>query len=111
MNTLPRRTHLLRLIFGELNAQLKYLHDPRVTLTEFKTRGGAHIPWVVTVPELGTLAITADADSQASDRSLQSLTAYCKRKPGTRALALHEGDEAYLSSRNSVPCIPVRWIF
>jgi predicted AAA+ superfamily ATPase len=105
------KTNLLRLVFSELHAQLRYLHDPRGTLAEFKTRGGAYVPWIVDVPELGRLAITADASPRVSDKSLQSLTAFRKRRPDVRVLAIHQGREGYLSAKNAVPCIPVNWIF
>lgn len=111
LNVLSSRANLLRLCFFELHAQLRYQFDPGSRMTEFRTRGGAHAPFVIEVPGKGRLGIGVDPGPVSTDKTLRSLTTLAKARPGTRVLAIHQGQEAYLSPRAGTPCIPWTWIF
>jgi hypothetical protein len=105
----PAHSQLARFVFSELWAQINYLHKPGSVFTEYRTRGGAWVPFVAKIPNLGTIAITVDPSPQVSVKSLQSLTSFSKKHPGCKRVAIHQGQLGYLSS-TGVACIPWTWI-
>jgi hypothetical protein len=109
--TLPARNNLLRLVYFELHAQMRYLHDPGSRLSEFRTRGGAHVPLVFDIPRLGLLAVGIDSGLRTSEKTLRSITAFQKKQVSAHALCIHKGTEFYQSSKNGIPCVPWTSIF
>jgi len=96
-------------VFSQLKAEINYVHTVSARMSEFRTRGGAWVPFVINIPEFGTLALTIDPDQVVSSKSLQSLTAFSKKNAKCVKIAIHQGKNGYLSS-TGIPCIPWTWI-
>lgn len=99
-----------RFVYQELYAQLNYLHKARFDFDAYQTRGGANIPFVVTLKDAPTVAIVVDASDGGSEKSLKSLTWFMKKRRGKVVpLVLHRGQRAYVAS-NGALCLPYYWI-
>ena len=109
MNISERLTWI-RIVYNELRTQLEYQYRAVYKLSEVKTRGGMDIPFLVEIKKLGKFAFTVDAEDRVTDKSLKSLTWYQKRSEDARTIALHLGNQAYLSSAGHY-CLPLRWLF
>jgi predicted AAA+ superfamily ATPase len=99
---------LRRWVFGELLAQLQVHHANKHEFGEYRTRGGAFIPFVVAI-DGAVLLFTVDAAPAPSEKSLKSLGAYRDRGKRAVKIALHTGDEGWRSPRG-IWCLPARWI-
>jgi hypothetical protein len=100
---------LRRWVFGELLAQLQVAHAHSHEFGEYRTRGGAFIPFVITVQDAVVL-LTVDAAPAPCEKSLKSLGSF-RGRGGRRVVrvALHAGGEGWQTPRG-VWCLPARWI-
>jgi hypothetical protein len=107
-NWLHGNVVLRRWVFGELLAQLQTHHPNTHEFGEYRTRGGAFIPFVITVND-ATVLLTVDAAAVPSEKSLKSLGRHRGGSKRTVKVALHTGDEGWRSPRG-VWCLPARWL-
>lgn len=102
--------HMERFVYQELYSQLTYLYRTQFRFEPYLTRGGVRIPFVIEREKGATVAIVVDATDGASEKSLKSLTWFCKkRKKPVIPVVLHGGTKPYLSSTSAV-CLPYEWI-
>lgn len=99
---------LRRWVFGELLAQLQFHHANNHEFGEYRTRGGACVPFVITIED-ATLLLTVDAGPEPSEKSLKSLGSFRGRRRQVVRVALHAGDEGW-QTRRGVWCLPARWL-
>lgn len=99
---------LRRWVYGELLAQLQVHHANNHEFGEYRTRGGACIPFVIAI-ENAKVLLTVDAAPTPSEKSLKSLGSFRGRARRIVRVALHAGDEAW-RSRRGVWCLPARWL-
>ena len=103
-NAVPLR----RWVFGELLSQLHIHHANNHEFGEYRTRGGAFIPFVITV-ENAMLLLSVDAAPAPSEKSLKSLGSFRGRARHITRVALHAGDEGWRTPRG-IWCLPARWL-
>lgn len=103
------RSYWLGLLHHEIRSQIS-LMDAGARLTEYRSRGGAEVPFIIHVPGKGIIAITLDSKERPSEKNLKSLGSISKKQKGEcRLIAFHLGKTAYLSTRQ-ILCLPVTWI-
>ena len=103
-NAVPLR----RWVFGELLSQLHIHHANNHEFGEYRTRGGAFIPFVITV-ENAVLLLSVDAAPAPSEKSLKSLGSFRGRSRRITRVALHAGEEGWRTPRG-IWCLPARWL-
>lgn len=101
--------NLSRFLFREFHTQLSYVFPSEVELTDFSTRGGAFVPFVIGKAKSPSLAIGLDADVVSSEKTLKGLGTFRKHHKSSKLIAIHKGKQAYISSTD-IPCIPWTWI-
>ena len=84
--------------------------DSLFEFSNYTTRGGVDVPFVIQQEELGIVCIAIDADDGASDKSLNSLTRIKKKFHKAKTVVLHLGKESYLSHAGHL-CLPFDCIF
>lgn len=99
---------LRRWVFGELLAQLQIHHANTHEFGEYRTRGGAYVPFVITIADTVVL-LTVDKALAPSEKSLKSLGSFRGRGKSIVRVALHAGDEGW-RTRRGVWCLPARWL-
>jgi hypothetical protein len=99
---------LRRWVFGELLAQLQIHHANNHEFGEYRTRGGACVPFVITI-ENATVLLAVDTAPAPSEKSLKSLGSFRGRGRHIVRVALHAGDEGW-QTRRGVWCLPARWL-
>ncbi|MGK5089615.1 AAA family ATPase [Bdellovibrionota bacterium FG-2] len=97
-----------RWIYSELLAHLRYLHTDSFSFEDYRTRGGAEVPFLVSLPKKGKLGITFDPGPGASEKSLRSLASY-RKKTDAKAIVLHLGKTGYVTS-TGIPAVPLSWL-
>ncbi len=99
-----------RWIYTELRSQLQYQHRSSYELSQFATRGGARVPFVVEIEGRRPVAIVVDPTPGASEKSLKSLNVFKKqrRKP-FYPVVLHAGSTASIASTGAL-ALPYTWI-
>lgn len=97
-------------LFHELRNQIAN-HNFGSLLSSYSTRGGAEVPFIITVPKIGTVALTLDIQERPTEKSIGSLGSLSKKVRGKFVgVALHLGKTAFLTHRE-VLCLPLHWIF
>jgi hypothetical protein len=91
----PRR-EIQRWVWSELRAQTLYRKDYGATLTEYSTRGGAYVPFIVETSKGIRLAITISDGDTLTEKNLKSLYSYKKKFPGARLIHLHQGESFHV---------------
>ncbi len=87
-----RPVDLNRLLFQQLNAQVKYNDRHQVQLTSYRRRSGTMMDFVISAAGVGRLGYSVGAGRQATPHQIRSAQAFLKSAPGARALLLHLGD-------------------
>jgi hypothetical protein len=88
--------------------RLHYLYPASITLSEYRTRGGAEIPFIWSARTGERLAFTVDAESAPGEKSIRSLESFLQKKSSgpVRAIAFHMGKDRYLA-RKGIACLPL----
>ena len=86
-----RATDLNRLLFQQLNAQVKYNPKFQGRLTRFQLRSGVLIDFVVSIGNVGQIGYSVGIGTQASPHQIRSAQALLKKYPKARVLLLHLG--------------------
>jgi len=87
---------LERWIWSELRALVLYKKEVGATLTEYTTRGGSYVPFVLETSKGIRIAITVSDGDTLTEKALKSLYSYQKKSSGTYLLHLHKGDKFHL---------------
>lgn len=106
-NLLPQQT-LRSFVFRELLALIKYQYPRSVEISDYTTRGGVDIPFVVNDGNV-TIGLTVDEGWQASEKSLKGLGKFQKKKSSVKCIAFHCGEDAYVAT-NGVWCLPLSFL-
>jgi predicted AAA+ superfamily ATPase len=77
--TLGLHQSLKTWVFRELLAWIHYHFTGEATLSEFRTRGGAEVPFVIKWNDGRVMGVTLDADQGASSKSILSLAAFHRK--------------------------------
>ena len=98
---------LAQWLFQELRAQVEYRRELQFSLEEYRTRGGAHVPFVLRSRKRGvtSVAICHDSGEAMSEKTLKSLYSYAKRDPSCLLIAFNLGTKAYLH-KNRILALP-----
>jgi predicted AAA+ superfamily ATPase len=97
-------------VYSELKAQSLYRPELRIELTEYHTRGGAYLPFVLRSPTLGTIGISVQEEDFVSEKSLGSLDSFKKINPSAKLIVFHRGSEPSILGPNQVLALPWTWL-
>lgn len=91
----PHR-ELQRWVWSELRAQALYRKEHGAVLSEYTTRGGAHVPFVLETAKGIRVAITVSDGDTLTEKALKSLYSFETRFSGSYLIHLHAGEGFHL---------------
>lgn len=98
---------LAQWLFQELRAQVEYRKGLQLVLDEYRTRGGAHVPFVLRSRKRGfpTLAICFEPADYLSEKTIKSLYSFQRSEPASLAICAYLGHKPYLH-KNRILALP-----
>jgi predicted AAA+ superfamily ATPase len=107
---LSERQRLKGFVYRELLGRALYHFGGNVELSEYRTRGGAEVPFIWASKNGDMIGFTVDAEKDPGEKSIRSLESflktYSKRNATIRAIALHRGTDRFVA-RKGILCLPI----
>ena len=107
----------LTFVFSELKAQALYHKEAGFQLREYRTRGGAHVPFVLQSRDRAPLAFCISETSEMTPKNIASLRSFGSANPKSVLVVVHRGSEANIlktslgRSRDlEILTLPLEWI-
>ncbi len=97
------------LLFSELKAIRAYTSDERVKLSDYRSRGGSTVPFILQSKSVGVVAIAVDEGDELTEKSLKGLYSFKRTSPSARLLHVHGGSRASIH-HDRVLSVPVGWV-
>jgi hypothetical protein len=107
---MPLLRPVRNLVYHELKSQVMCRPELRAQLSEFRTRGGAEVPFIIESPVLGRLAIGINEEDVVSPKTRGGLMAFRKKFREAKLLAIHRGPSPAILENGTILALPWNWL-
>ncbi len=110
VNGVMTRYDRIRLLYGELRAQVSYSLKYQASMRPYRTRGGIDIPFLVEFKNGRKVALVVEEEEIPSNKALKSLTWAKKKFSQLESLILLNTQKPF-ETATGIPCFPWTWVF